>query len=178
MDISFKFMQHEDIDLWNKWTEIEHVKDTWFLEGYETPDYINQKIEGNGYDYPYIILVEDKPVGFIQCCDLFAYKSKCENLKGIFLDEEPGTFCLDLFIGEEEYLNKGYGSLTVEKFIAKLFKDYNANSILVDPSFSNKRAIRCYEKAGFEFVRVANDGVCDCYVMKLDKNDDEQDSIF
>ena len=89
--------------------------------------------------------------------------------KGLFVDEEKGTFCIDLFIGEEKYLNKGYGSQIVRTFVEKIFSEFNAQKILVDPAYSNKRAIRCYEKAGFEFIKIANDGITDCYVMMLVK---------
>ena len=46
------------------------------------------------------------------------------------------TFCVDLFVAGSGYLNKGYGT-----------------QILIDPASDNKRAIHCYEKAGFKFLR-------------------------
>ena len=55
---------------------------------------------------------------------------------------------MDLFIGEEDYLNKGYGTKIVKQFEKKIFDEFNAKTIYIDPSVTNKRAIRCYEKAG------------------------------
>ncbi len=167
MNILFKPMTEQDIPLWLQWSQKPHVKDVWFIAGYETRNYIYQKITGNGYDYPFIIYFEQKPIGYIVCCDLFAYRTLCPNPKGLFTQEEPGTFCMDLFIAEEDYLNKGYGTQIVKDFVQKIFTDFKAKVIYIDPSLDNKRAIRCYEKAGFKTVKVANDGVCDCMIMSI-----------
>lgn len=169
MQIDFKPMSENDKYLWEKWIDVEHVKNTWFIEGYETSEYIDIKLLGNGFDYPFIILIDKTPIGYIQCCDLYEYKNICSNPRGIFTKEAKGTFCMDLFIAEENCLNKGYGTLIVKSFVKKIFDDFKAKVILIDPATTNKRAIRCYEKAGFQFVKVANDGVTDCYVMKIKK---------
>lgn len=168
--ISFKKLTQQDLSLFFEWAQKPHVKDTWFINGYEAINKYSEKIAGNGYDYPFIIYVNDKPIGYIQCSDLYAYKTICPNPKGFFINEEPGTFCLDLFIGEEEYLNKGYGTEIIKLFVDKLFAEFKAKKILIDPACSNKRAIRCYEKAGFKFLRKERDGITECYVMEFVSN--------
>lgn len=167
MNIAFKPMTLEDIPLWNSWSNKPHVQNVWFIEGYEPKDYITQKIMGNGYDYPFIIVIDDQAIGYIVCCDLFAYRTRCPHPKGLFTQEQAGTFCMDLFIGEEDYLDKGYGTQIVKLFAQKIFNEFKAKIIYIDPSVTNKRAIRCYEKAGFQFARTAHDGVTECYVMEL-----------
>jgi RimJ/RimL family protein N-acetyltransferase len=167
--ITFKPMTEVDLPYWDKWVEMPQVKSTWFQEGYETTDYIYQKIKGNGYDFPFIVLVDDKPIGYIQCSDLYAYSQLCQAPKGLFIHEGAGTFGMDLFIGEEDYLHKGYGTKIVEAFVKKIFEEFSAKLIYIDPDINNKTAIRCYEKAGFMFERIANDGVADCYVMNIQK---------
>ncbi len=160
-------MTSSDLTLWEKWVVIPHVKNTWFIEGYETPDYINQKIKGDGYNYPFIILANEKPIGYIQCCDLYAYKQLSKNKRGLFTDEPPGTFCVDLFIADEDYLDKGYGTETIKTFIQFIFQNLFADRIKIDPDINNKRAIRCYEKVGFKKIRVKNDAVTDCQIMEI-----------
>jgi RimJ/RimL family protein N-acetyltransferase len=167
MNIEFKPFQYEHLPLWEKWVHLPHVKKVWFIEGYETIDYIHQKIKGNGYDYPFVIFIDHCPIGYIVCCDLYAYCTLCPNPKGIFTKEEPGTFCMDLFIAEVDYLNKGYGTQVVTAFIKYIFDHFPAQMILIDPAVTNKRAIRCYEKAGFKFIKEAFDGVTECYVMQV-----------
>lgn len=171
MDIQFKPFKEARIVLWERWIALPHVKDVWFIEGYETTDYIRQKIQGNGYDYPFIIYLDNNPIGYIQCCDLYAYRTICPKPKGLFTQENPGTFCMDLFIGEEDYLNQGYGTDIVNAFVEYIFDHFDAKIILIDPAITNKRAIRCYEKAGFQFVKEAFDGITNCYIMeKLNRN--------
>jgi aminoglycoside 6'-N-acetyltransferase len=159
-------MTEQDIPLWQHWSEKSYVKEAWFFEGYETKDDIYRKVAGNGYCYPFIVEIDDKPIGYIQCCDLYAYRNLCENPKGCFTQEDPGTFCLDIFIGEEAYLNKGYGTLIIKQFTDKIINEFNGKLILIDPESSNYRAINCYKKAGFEFVKIENDGTYNWHIMK------------
>jgi RimJ/RimL family protein N-acetyltransferase len=168
MNIEFQPFTASHIPLWEKWITIPHVKDVWFIEGYEPADYIFQKIKdkGNGYDYPHVIYLDNISVGYIVCCDLYAYKTICPKPKGLFTNEEIGTYCMDLFIADENYLNKGFGTEIVKDFSNYVFEKFKAKLLLIDPAASNKRAIRCYEKAGFEFVKIAFDGITECYVME------------
>lgn len=166
MKIEFKAMTEKHLPLWLKWSEKPHVKDVWFIDGYETVDYIHRKIAGNGYDHPFMIYLDDLPIGYIVCCDLYAYKTICPTPNGLFTNEDDGTFCMDLFIGEEAFLNKGLGTQIVSAFGEFVFDQFSAKRLLIDPALSNKRAIRCYEKAGFVVVGQANDGVTDCLLME------------
>lgn len=171
MHIHFQAFQKKHLPLWEEWIKKPHVKNTWFIDGYETSDYIHCKITGNDYDYPFVIMIDDQPIGYIQCCDLYAYRTICPNPKGLFTHEEQGTFCMDLFIAEESYLNRGYGTLVVKAFSAYIFEHFIAQKILIDPASDNKRAIRCYEKAGFTQVKEAFDGVTHCTILQIEKND-------
>jgi len=167
MNIHFEKMTLNDIALWKEWINISHIKEVWFIEGYETSDYIYQKIQGNGHTYPFIIYINDQPIGYIQYCDLYAYRMLTPKPKGLFINENPGTFCIDLFIAERDYLNKGYGTKIIKQFTKKLIDEFFAKKILIDPASTNKRAIRCYEKAGFTIVKNAHDGITECIIMEL-----------
>lgn len=169
MTISFMSMTKKYIALWQQWIEKEHVKKVWLIDG-ETADYIYKKILGNGYDYPFIIFSDNQPIGYIVACDLYAYRTLSSDPKGLFTHETPGTFCMDLFIGEEGYLDKGFGTQIVRSFIGYIFQHFQCQTILIDPAISNKRAIRCYEKAGFKFVKEEFDGVTHSYIMKIRTN--------
>ena len=165
--IAFQKMTVDDFPLYFRWAEKEHVKNTWFLGGYEPVESIKHKIiEGNGYDYSFIIMLNGIPIGYLQYCDLFAYKNLCPKPKGVFTDEPKGTVCIDLFIGEEDYLDKGFGTEIVGEFCRFLFSDSKINRILIDPAIENKRAIRCYEKAGFKKISEAFDGVTTIQFME------------
>jgi len=81
---------------------------------------------------------------------------------------------MDIFIGEEDYLNQGYGTVIVKAFVKYVFEYFIAKILLIDPAESNKRAIHCYEKAGFKYIKTANDGVTDCHVMKFKNRGEKQ----
>lgn len=154
--ISFRPFCDADVPQYMKWAELPHVKNIWFKEGYEPKEMILEKVKGNGYDYPFAIILNDKPIGYIQCVDLHCYYSTHPDAKSTYYATEPeGTYCVDVFIGEPSCLNKGYGSIIVKKFTNWLMHWPEVKKILIDPSTENKRAIRCYEKAGFVFIRTA-----------------------
>lgn len=159
MKISFKKFTEEDVPLYYEWAEKPHVKNVWFLEGYQPKEYILQKIIGNGIEYPFVILIDDKPIGHIQYWDIYARDQIEKDKKDYFTGEPAGTYGIDIFIGEDEYLGKGYGTKALLLFTKFLFEQYDAKKIVIDPSADNKQAIRSYEKAGFHFVRLSKDEV-------------------
>jgi RimJ/RimL family protein N-acetyltransferase len=153
--ITFKEFSLEDVPQYYKWAEKPHVKEIWFKEGYQPKESIIKKISGNGIDYPFVILVDDKPIGHIQFWDIYARDQLEINDQDYFTGEPEGTYGIDIFIGEDDYLGKGYGTQIIIAFTKLLFEKYHAKKIVIDPDADNIRAIRCYEKAGFRFLRFA-----------------------
>ena len=80
---------------------------------------------------------------------------KCNN-KDIGLVQiykyDDNTYEYDLFIGEENYLNKGIGTIIVNKVNNYIYDKYKAKSIILRPFKRNIRAIKCYEKCGFKYI--------------------------
>ena len=72
---------------------------------------------------------------------------------GWWLDEQdPGVRGIDQFLAHSEQLGRGVGTAMVRAFVLHLFADPTVTRIQTDPSPRNRRAIRCYEKAGFHAV--------------------------
>lgn len=130
-------MTEDHLSLWQAWSEKPHVKDVWFIEGYESREYVAAKIKGNGYEFPHIVYLNNHPIGYIVYCDLYAYRRLCPHPKGLFTHEDPGTYCLDLFIGEENLLNQGYGTKIMRLALAKLFNQLGAHKVVIDPAITN-----------------------------------------
>ena len=57
---------------------------------------------------------------------------------------------LGIFIGDEDYLSKGYGSDAIKVLLDYAFSQLNLNNVMLKVIGSNKRAIRAYEKCGFK----------------------------
>lgn len=59
---------------------------------------------------------------------------------------------LGIFIGEEDYLNQGYGSEAIHLLLDYGFGILNLNSIFLRCYAFNTHAARCYEKCGFKYA--------------------------
>jgi len=61
------------------------------------------------------------------------------------------TMGVDFMIGEEAFLGKGLGHLTLREF-SSLLHEMNVTRLIIDPAETNSRAKHVYQKAGFEIV--------------------------
>lgn len=69
------------------------------------------------------------------------------------IDLPQATVGTDQFIGDSDYIGKGYGTLMIKAFIEFLQKiEPTITTVIVDPEPTNYPAIRCYEKVGFKKV--------------------------
>ena len=66
---------------------------------------------------------------------------------------------LGVFIGEEDYRGKGFGSESIKMIVDYGFKCLNLHRIFLRVFESNKSAILCYKNAGFEIEGIARDMV-------------------
>jgi RimJ/RimL family protein N-acetyltransferase len=57
---------------------------------------------------------------------------------------------LDIIIGQEENLGKGYGADALRTLIKYLFSNFDINKIWIEARANNQRAIKAYKKAGFK----------------------------
>ena len=96
---------------------------------------------------PCILQYRGDPVGYLQ-----HYPLPEEDKAEYRLDEVEGVHAIDMFIGQPELWNQGLGTRFVRLILNYLFKDLSAKRVAIDPQVSNRRAIRCYEKAGFSKI--------------------------
>lgn len=83
---------------------------------------------------------------------------------------EPNLRAIDIWIGEEAHLGKGYGTEIMKLVIKKCFDDREVKAILIDPLLKNVRAIKFYKSLGFKEVEVRVFGEEDeCMVMRRDR---------
>lgn len=102
--------------------------------------------------FPYFILNDGTPIGFIQY-----------YLQG---DDAIG---LDMWIGVKGERSRGHGSEALRQMVALIHEKHpDVHTLFIDPEVENKRAVRCYEKAGFIHTGVFKDEEGDlCYMMKI-----------
>ena len=80
---------------------------------------------------------------------------------------EKNLRAIDIWIGEADYLGKGYGTQIMQITLARCFENPQVTAVLIDPITANAKAIRFYERVGFEFLEYRRFGEDDCAVMKL-----------
>ncbi len=126
--------------------------------------YIN-KIDEEGM-FPCIIEFNKLPIGYIQFynIDSTIYEIPEEKYKELVEDNQK-AMAIDLFIGEDDYRDKGIGTKTIKILIDTLFNKYKVDLILIDPKTNNGRAIKCYKKCGFQ----------ECFIQK---NREEMNGIL
>lgn len=106
-----------------------------------------------------------RPIGFVQIIDPAKGKSS-------YWGEVPDNLrAIDIWIGEEDDLAKGYGTVMMTKAIDRSFSDPAVTAILIDTLRYNTRAIRFYERIGFQFVENQTIGSSECAVYRLIRED-------
>ena len=80
-----------------------------------------------------------------------------------------------MFIGEPEHWDRGLGNRALSMLLGYLFGSLEALKVVIDPHVNNPRAVRCYEKAGFQRVKVLHghelhEGQTrDAWLMEIDR---------
>ena len=148
LDISFRKLhdcKEDYLKLYN-WCKNKHVYE-WFEQRILSYDEIvnkyKSKLKKKEQDL-YIIKSNNKDIGLVQI-----YKFE-KDINISCLDKYKNIYEYDLFIGDEEYLNKGIGKKIVDSINNIIYKKYNADSIILRPFRRNERAIKCYQKCNFE----------------------------
>ena len=104
----------------------------------------------------FIVHYHQDPIGYLQY-----YCISDHPQYGSLVGAGPHDYGMDLFIGRDDQIGRGLGTRIVAAALKELiFTQADAERCLVGPSPENKRAIRCYEKCGFRYVKTVttNDG--------------------
>lgn len=154
-DIQFRKLASEDLPLLHQWFQVPHVKQ-WYARG-ET--YSIQMIEEkymprivDSQSIPnFIIYSDSRPIGYIQLYHLtHSFPEGVCQEHPLFQEYMPGELAgIDMFIADESCLGTGIASMALGEFI-KQYVEGQFKAVVVDPGRSNTRAIRFYEKNGFQ----------------------------
>lgn len=93
----------------------------------------------------YIINYKDKDIGIVQ------YKKVIID-KELYKINYDRAYEIDIFIGDNNYRNSGIGTIVINYISDYLLEDKDINIVIMSPLSNNKKAIRCYEKAGFKYI--------------------------
>jgi RimJ/RimL family protein N-acetyltransferase len=116
-----------------------------------------------------VILYGGKPVGMVQ-----SYRIDDYPTHKTMIDLDCRAAGIDIFIGEEDHVNRGLGSLIIRKFLNDIvFANYGVDCCITDPEPENEAAIKAYSKAGFKYVKTVRNHQdnLDAYVMSKSRNE-------
>jgi aminoglycoside 6'-N-acetyltransferase len=163
--ISFRKLDRGDLPLMHRWLNTRHVVEWWPDEALSLDEIVaiySPRIDGKEDVRCFVIVCDETPIGYIQ-----EYPAS-ENSAGI-----------DLFIGEVKFHHRGLGSSIIRQFLNDVvFADPVIETCIIDPSVSNRGAIRAYEKAGFRFFRTeTNPGETEAHhMMRIGREEFERAS--
>ena len=179
-NISFREFKETDFDLMFKWLNTDFVS-KWCFGSCETYDEIvwlctpfAQKRNTTGEPMEsFIMLYDGKEIGYAQICLLKDYPESNE-----YLQAGDDSADIDLFIGEEEYIHKGLGSMLIRSILKNIiFANKDINRCIITPEQENLVAIKAYEKVGFKYVKTIPDYYNEkalLYMMELSRNEFEK----
>ncbi len=160
-DYEFRPMTAEDLPMVRRWLEEPHVVQ-WWGDTIRQFELVSQDLEVEAMKQ-YIVVTDGRPFAYVQCYDPTAWP---DNGLG---EHPPGTRGIDQFIGELDMVGHGHGSAFLRAFVDGVLAA-GAPRVITDPDPDNARAIRAYEKAGFQQEGRVNtpDGIALLMVRKHD----------
>ncbi|MCB9080662.1 MAG: acetyltransferase [Lewinellaceae bacterium] len=146
-----------DLPLLRRWDEQPHIIASdlddwgWEVELARNPPWREQLIAE----------LAGRPIGFVQLID------PQEEETHYWGDIGPNKRALDIWIGMAEDLGQGYGTRMMALALERCFQHASVEEVLIDPLTSNTRAIRFYQRLGFEFVEERTFYGDHCQVFRL-----------
>jgi RimJ/RimL family protein N-acetyltransferase len=131
------------------WDEDEERGDDMTLEDVREA-YGAQTEGGQDPTASYFILLEDRPVGYVQW---HRWGSYAEEARDMGWEPDERSWGIDIFIGDPTELGKGLGPRAVDLVCRHLFTAEGASDVTLVTAADNARAQRAYEKAGMTKVR-------------------------
>ena len=142
-NVFIRELDNADMPFIKSWLKKDYIK-KWCGEPQEWFDEI-ENVRGE-YDWlnHFIVEYDGVPFGFCQ------YYDCSKTPKGFEWDNEPlGTFAIDYLIGEEQFLNKGLGSVIIQKLNELIIAKENPKQIIADPVKENLTSIKLLVRNGF-----------------------------
>lgn len=147
--VALRLMTEQDLPMLYDWLNRPHIVEWWGGEEArpslaEVREQYLPSVLAKESVTPYIAMLDQEPIGYAQ-----SYVALGSGDGWWEEETDPGVRGIDQSLANPSQLGKGLGTKLVRALVETLFKDPEVTKIQTDPSPSNLRAIRCYEKAGF-----------------------------
>jgi aminoglycoside 6'-N-acetyltransferase len=149
-----------DIQLMRRWNEQPHL-----AENLGDDDWQWETELGKACDWreQFIAEIDGRPIGYLEITD------PAGDPEQYWGDCAPNLRAIDIWIGEESELSKGYGTQMITLALNRCFAVPAVTAVVIDPLAKNTSAIRFYERLGFHTVGPRRFDQDDCIVMRLER---------
>lgn len=156
--LTFRPAETDDIPMLKRWDEQPHVQASDPDSDWNWDEEVGQE---PWWREQWVAVVGKRPIGFLQLMDT------AETDYAYWGPDPPGERAIDIWIGEPDMLNRGFGTRMMTWAIDRCFSTSDAQRIAIDPLVTNTRAHRFYERLGFQFLeeRQFEDVLCRVYVL-------------
>ncbi len=161
VNLSFKLLELADCLLLHQWLHLEHIRSFWDDGDRSLQQVIDHYIVSDNTKR-YLFFLDSEPVGYIQ-----SYIINTNHPYSQIISVSDKIMGVDFFIGNLNFLGKGYASIVLKEFIKIYCNDSN---IIVDPAINNYKSIHIYNKIGFDKLIEFNQDSVDYQLMIKYKN--------
>ena len=131
-ELTLRTINDNDFSIMEKWLNKEHIL-KYYLDPSEWLDEIKERDGMFNFLIHFIVIYQDKPIGFCQY-----YKCTEDDSEW----DGEGTYSIDYFIGEDDFLGKGFGKAAVSLLVDKIFSLDDSTKIIVEPDEGNTASER------------------------------------
>jgi len=150
--VSFRALTRDDLPMMLAWMVQPDVA-AWYeaedptLEGMERE--FGAMIDGTDPVRGFIVLVDLTPIGYIQGYRLGDHPDYLSQL-----DLDADDVSMDIFLGDPAYRGHGWGAPVLSAFLRQIvFGEMAAQRAAIMPVPGNARAIKAYQRVGFQPIR-------------------------
>lgn len=143
--IQFHTVRPSEYELVANWLELPDVKPYWSDDGFTLKD-LNDFFNGESIFSHWFAMNGSVPLGYLMSSIL----TDDDNEYRQYVTHDQRVRSLDILIADESIKGLGIAHFLIRKFL--LTRCMDAKEVFIDPSTANTRAIRVYEKAGFQKI--------------------------
>ncbi len=146
MSYTFRPLAREDFELLSTWIGQPHIQ-KWWHDSPKLEDVVADYapcIDGTEATRVYIVSLDDKPMGMIQCYLTDDYRDEVPDW------DAAGFVGIDYLIGVPQLVGQGHGSAMIKAFIDEVVRpEYpSAKGVVSDPEVANLASVGALRRAG------------------------------
>ncbi|MBI5273771.1 MAG: GNAT family N-acetyltransferase [Chlamydiales bacterium] len=149
MKFTFKSAVITERSLIHKWLEQDYIKEWIHGEGLQgTLQDLDGFFQGSSTFQHWVAYDNNTPFAYLLTSPIFYNPDDIYAKLGF--KKNSTAISLDIFIGNKDYLGKGYAHIVIQEFLVSQFS--HTKEVFIDPEKTNTKAIHVYTKTGFQIM--------------------------